>query len=71
MAENATSPQGRAGVLRRHPVLVGIFAVCTVSGATLGALYLPAEWSIARRLFGGVFAGIGTAVFLTVTRLFD
>ena len=63
--------QGVAGLLRRHPVLAVVFSLCIVSGAVLGVLYLPAEWSLARRVLGGVFAGAGTAVFLTVTRLFD
>jgi hypothetical protein len=33
--------------------------------------YLPADWSLARRVAGGVFGGVGVAIFLTVTRLFD
>jgi hypothetical protein len=70
MGEEAAR-QGLVGSLRRHPVLVAIFAVCIAAGGVLGALYLPAEWSLARRIGGGVFAGAGAAVFATVTRLFD
>jgi hypothetical protein len=58
-------------LLRRHPFLVATFVACTVLGVTLGVLYLPADWALARRVAGGVFAGVGVAIFLTVTRLFD
>ena len=63
--------QGVVAVLRRHPILTAIFALCIASGAVAGALFLPQDWSLARRIAGGVFGGAGTAVFLTVTRLFD
>jgi hypothetical protein len=33
--------------------------------------YLPADWALLRRVAGGAFAGVGVAIFLTVTRLFD
>jgi hypothetical protein len=71
MADEPLASQGVVALLRRHPILTAIFAVCIVSGAVAGALFLPQDWSLARRIAGGVFAGAGTAVFLTVTRLFD
>jgi hypothetical protein len=58
-------------LLRQHPILVAIFVACTALGIWLGVTYLPADWSLARRIAGGVFGGAGVAVFLTVTRLFD
>jgi hypothetical protein len=69
--EDAAYRQGIAGVLRRHPVLAAVFVGCTLLGVTLGVLYLPADWALARKIAGGAFAGVGVAVFLTVTRLFD
>jgi hypothetical protein len=69
--ENVDARQGAGTLLRQHPILVAIFAICIVLGAVLGAYYLPAEWPAFRRIAGGVFAGAGVAVFLTVTRLFD
>jgi hypothetical protein len=68
--EKADARRGVGALLRRHPYLVATFAVCIALGAVLGASYLPAEWSAARRIAGGVFAGAGIALFLTVTRLF-
>jgi hypothetical protein len=68
--ENTEARQGIGEILRRHPILAATFVLCIALGAALGAIYLPAEWSTARRLFGGAFAGAGIAVFLTVTRLF-
>jgi hypothetical protein len=68
--ENTEERQGIGETLRRHPYLVATFVICIGLGAALGAIYMPAEWSSARRLFGGAFAGAGVAVFLTVTRLF-
>lgn len=69
--ENADARQGVGTLLRRHPILVAVFVLCIALGATLGMYYLPADWPAARRIAGGVFAGAGVAVFLTVTRLFD
>ncbi|HVN40570.1 MAG TPA: hypothetical protein VMW19_20585 [Myxococcota bacterium] len=71
MVDEPHAQQGLLAVLRRHPILTAIFALCITSGAVAGALFLPQDWSLARRIAGGVFAGAGTAVFLTVTRLFD
>ena len=51
-------------------MLVATFVICIALGAALGAFYLPADWPAFRRIAGGVFAGAGIAIFLTVTRLF-
>lgn len=69
--ENAASRPGLVALLRRHPILTVIFVVCIALGITLGVIYLPADWALARRVAGGFFAGAGVAIFLTVTRLFD
>ena len=70
MVDDPPARQSLAQLVRRHPVIGAIFVLCTLGGALLGALYLPEEWSSARRLAGGALAGAGIAVFLTVTRLF-
>lgn len=69
--ESLPAHKGILGVLRRHPVLAVIFVVSTGIGIAGGIAFLPAEWALVRRVAGGAFAGIGVAVFLTVTRLFD
>ena len=69
--EKRAESQGVISVVTRHPILVAVFAVCIALGVALGVLYLPADWALARKIAGGVFAGAGVAVFLTVTRLFD
>lgn len=62
-------PERERGFVARHPVISAVFAVLTIAGAVAGALYLPGEWSLARRLAGGAVAGAGTALFVTATRL--
>jgi hypothetical protein len=70
VGDDTDTRQEIGALLRRHPLLVATFVVCIGLGAALGVAYMPDEWSTARRLFGGAFAGAGIAVFLTVTRLF-
>jgi hypothetical protein len=69
-AASKSGPGGLAGLVRAHPILSAIFATCALLGAVLGVLYLPPEWSLARRLAAGVFSGVGIGLFCTVTRIF-
>jgi hypothetical protein len=69
--QGAATSKGLAGVVRRHPWITAIFVVGTALGTLLGALFLPEEWALARRLAGGAVAGAGVGVFVTVTRLFE
>jgi hypothetical protein len=55
---------------RDHPVITAILVVCTLAGALIGALYLPGEWHLARRIAAGAVSGAGTALLLTFTRLY-
>jgi hypothetical protein len=55
--------------LRRHPVIGVLVVTCTVAGAVLGMLYLPAEWSLLRRLAAGAFSGAGIGLLCTATKM--
>jgi hypothetical protein len=55
--------------LRRHPVITGLLLSCAVAGAVLGALYLPAEWTLLRRIAAGAFSGAGVGLLCTATRM--
>lgn len=55
--------------LRAHPVISGVFAVCMVGGALLGAWLLPESLSEIRRVLGGAVAGFGVALLVTATRM--
>jgi hypothetical protein len=62
-----TSPL--ADSIRRHPWIVTLLVACTVTGTVLGAIYLPAEWSMLRRLAAGAFSGAGVGLLCTATRM--
>lgn len=55
--------------IRRHPVISGLMIGCTIAGMILGALYLPEEWALARRLGAGAFSGAGVALLCTATKM--
>ena len=69
--QGAEASKGLAGVVRRHPWITAIFVVGTALGTLLGALVLPEDWTLARRLIGGAVSGAGVGVFITDTRLFE
>ena len=69
MSESPRSDGGPAGIIARHPVICATLGVCTVAGVVLGALYLPAEWSLLRRCAAGGVAGAGTALLITATKM--
>jgi len=55
--------------LRRNRAFTALFAVCIVAGAVAGVLYLPEDYSLIRRLFGGAISGGGIAFLMTATKL--
>lgn len=57
-------------LLRDHPIVSAILLTCTVSGAVLGAVYLSADWHLARRLAAGAVAGAGTGLLFTFNKLY-
>jgi len=58
-----------AGAARRHPVIAGTFVVCTATGLVLGALWCPAQWSLARGLAAGALSGAGVAFLITAPKM--
>jgi hypothetical protein len=42
---------------------------CTVVGAVVGVFVLPPEWSVMRRIAGGVVGGAGIGFILAATRM--
>ncbi len=72
-AMNQPAPREPSSAVLRfateHPVLTGIFAVCIFGGAILGAVFLPEDWSMARRLAGGAVAGAGVALLTTAPKI--
>lgn len=63
-------PAGLLTLLRRHPVLCGIFLACTLVGAALGFALLGDDWSALRRIAAGGVAGAGSALLVTATKMF-
>jgi len=68
---SSTSPSPPAWLdsVRRHPVITGLMLACTLAGAIAGALYLPEEWAMARRLAAGAVAGAGVALLCTAPKM--
>ena len=56
-------------VVTEHPVLTGIFAICILGGAMLGAVLLTEDWSMLRRIAAGAVAGAGVALLTTAPKL--
>ncbi len=73
MAEDSTSPDregsGWLATLARHPVISGFIISCMLGGVVLGLLYLPPDWSLMRRVLGGLVGGAGVGVFVTSHRM--
>lgn len=44
-------------------------AVFLVTGLVVGLMYLPDEWSLARRIGGGLFGGLGSGMCIYGWRL--
>ena len=53
----------------RHPYITAFNLICGVVGV-IGALhYLPADWSLWRRVASGAFAGGSIGLFITANRM--
>lgn len=57
------------GALARHPVLTATLVLCTLAGMVAATVYLPTDWSLARRIAAGAMGGAGTALLITATKL--
>jgi hypothetical protein len=58
-----------AEVIREHPIITTVMVVCTLGGAIVGVSMLSADWSLARRLAGGLIGGAGIGLLITATRM--
>jgi hypothetical protein len=67
--ETDDGAHGTFALLRRNPVIVALYAVCIVAGATAGILYLPEDFSLIRKLAGGALGGGGIAFLMTLTKM--
>ncbi len=65
--ETAGSPMWAA--ITRHPIMVFVLVVFTISGAIAGYFLLTGEWSALRRIVGGAIGGCGVGFLLTVSRM--
>lgn len=55
--------------IRKHPWFTAIILVSAVAGALLSWQFAPAEFSVTRRIVGGIIAGVGIAVTIIMTRV--
>jgi len=68
--ETAThAPLRLAGVVREHPWITAIMAVCTVGGALAGPVLFEPEWTLLRQVAAGAFCGAWVGITLTVTKM--
>jgi len=55
--------------VRRHPAILTLLIACVVLGGVMGFFLLPTEWSVARRLAGGLVGGAGVGLLVSATRM--
>jgi hypothetical protein len=67
--ENEFKPAPIWTSARRHPVITGVLIASALTGATLGAVFLSDDWSLARRVAAGGFAGAGCGLLMTAYRI--
>jgi hypothetical protein len=67
--ESRAALKAVAAVIREHPIITTVMVVCTLGGAILGVSMLSADWSLARRLAGGLIGGAGIGLLVTATRM--
>ena len=60
---------GVAGFVRRYPVIISVFVLCTLAGIAIGLEVLPEEWALARRIIGGAVGGAGVGLICTAPRI--
>ncbi|HXV36167.1 MAG TPA: hypothetical protein VEC18_03405 [Myxococcota bacterium] len=60
---------GALAAIAAHPIIAATIACCALLGALLGALLLTDDWSLARRIAGGLVAGTGVGLLITAPRI--
>ena len=56
-------------LLRAHPGLCLVFALCMCVGVGLSVWLLGEDWSLVRRVSGGLLGGAGVALVITAPRI--
>ena len=72
MSSDSERPPGLGAIwanARTHPVITTTLVVCIALGAVLGFSLLTEDWSAARRILAGAFAGAGTGLLITATKM--
>jgi hypothetical protein len=67
--ERADTTRGMRAAITAHPVIFGVFVACISIGALLGVFLLADDWSLARRIAGGVVGGAGVGILITAPRI--
>lgn len=55
--------------MKKHPVLSWLMVLSVVGGGIAGALFLPEEWGLMRRILGGLMSGVGVGIILLGSRM--
>jgi len=55
--------------LREHPVITGFTLLCCGLGLAGAFLWLPSEWSVARRVAAGLLSGAGCSLLVVAPRV--
>lgn len=68
-AEREQAPRRALASMKAHPIITGTLVTCILVGAAMGFGLLPEEWSLARRIAAGAFAGGGVGLTVTATKM--
>lgn len=55
--------------VRAHPIITAFTVACIGLGIAAAVVYLPAEWSLARRVAAGVLSGAGCSLLIVAPRV--
>lgn len=56
-------------IVRAHPWITAILAVCTLGGCVAGPILLDESWPLARQIAAGGFLGAWVGITITVTKM--
>lgn len=60
---------GLLGVIASYPLISLTIFVCTLLGVGLGLVFLPEDWTLARKVAGGALSGAGCGLIVTAPRI--
>ncbi|MCP4868626.1 MAG: hypothetical protein GY898_07900 [Proteobacteria bacterium] len=55
--------------MKAHPVITGFTLACCVVGVAASLVYLPSEWSTARKVAAGLLSGAGCSLLIVAPRV--